>query len=76
MVNRAHLRVGTDTANETAINNDPVRTLLFGFRAQFIYISDFWEDSGTGAPIFKLAKTLTLTSFHDCAFSIFIAFST
>jgi hypothetical protein len=48
MTNRTHLRVGTDTESVTQFNNDPMRTLLFGYQAQFIYIPDFWGDSGLG----------------------------
>ena len=50
MANRAGLRVGTDTEGVAQFNDDPMRTLLFGFRADMIFMTDFWEDSANGAP--------------------------
>ena len=38
------LRIGTDTANATQFDRDPLRTLLFGFQTEFIYIPNFWTD--------------------------------
>jgi hypothetical protein len=36
------LRIGTDTDNSTYFK-DPLRTLLFGFKTELIFLANFWE---------------------------------
>jgi len=48
MKNPTKLRIGTDTANVLQFDTDPLRSLLFGFQTEFIYIPNFWHDTGDG----------------------------
>ncbi len=46
--NHSAIRIGTDTDNSTYFTKDPLRTLLFGFRTEFIFIPDFWANAEYG----------------------------
>jgi hypothetical protein len=48
MTNRTTLRVGIDVENVTAFETDPLRTLLFGFRPEFIYLQNLWQTDANG----------------------------
>jgi hypothetical protein len=48
MNNHTKLRIGTDTANVSQFETDPLRSLLFGFQTEFFYILNFWHDTGDG----------------------------
>lgn len=37
------LRIATDTDNSTYFTDDPLRTLLFGFKTEFIYVPNLWD---------------------------------
>jgi hypothetical protein len=68
MLNRTLLRVGTDVENATAFNADPLRTLLFGFRTEFVYLSNFWQIDSTGTKLVKRTKSF-FTSVRNVTIS-------